>query len=889
VRFATAVYSLLLWLYPPRFRERFGPDMLEVFQDRARAAGFGSLRLWALTILDVIRHAAAEWAGEWKRDSVAAMTPRGGRMGAFVQDIRYGVRAFVQRPGFTAVAVLTLAIGIGATTTIFSVVDAVLLKPLPYPDADRLFVLWESNDRRGMPYMNVAPPNFADWRARSRSFESMGVWRDQSFTLTGHGAAEQVHGAGMSHDLFEVLRVPPLMGRTFTASEDQPGGPPVVLVSHGFWRRWFNGRSDVIGQTVEINGMAHEVIGVMPAHFAFAPPVAFEGVPAPKVNELWTPLATNLPGGQRGAHYLLALGRLAPGVTTQAAEQELVGIAAQIASEHPDSNEEWSARIVPFARQVTGDQRPALLALSIAVSLVLLLACANVASLLLARGVGRRREMAIRVALGATRARVARQLLTESLLLSALGAVTGFLLASWLVRTIRALGGPMLPRLDEVTLDGRAIFFTMAACVSAALLFGLAPAFQVSRARANEWLKERGGSQRSARMQSALVIVELALSVVLLAGAALLGESFVRLTGTDPGFQVQQTLTAHVSLPRSRYQDAAARTAFADRMLERLRSAPGITAAGVIDALAIADDRQGTGFTIEKEAPTDDVTSANVNFSFVSPGYFEAMGIPLLAGRFFDGRDRPDSMPTIVINQSMARRYFGGRDPIGHRITMGFNTRAPRQIVGIVGDERHVSLDREAPAGVYVSYLQIPLASRLTIVARTAGDPSTATGLIRDAVGSVDPQLAIYDLRTMEQVVNDSVSRPRFSALLLGLFAATALLLAGIGVYGVISQLVGQRTQEFGVRMALGASAVDVGRLVITFGLRLAVIAALVGIPAALAFSRVLSGLLFGVDAANPVTYVAVSLVLVAVAALAALLPARRATRVDPLLALRAE
>jgi putative ABC transport system permease protein len=348
-------------------------------------------------------------------------------------------------------------------------------------------------------------------------------------------------------------------------------------------------------------------------------------------------------------------------------------------------------------------------------------------------------------------------------------------------------------------------------------------------------------------------------------------------------------LTAHVSLPRSRYQDTSSRTAFADRTLERLRNAPGITAAGVVDALAIADDRQGTGFTIEKEAPTDDVTSANVNFSFVSPGYFEAMGIPLLAGRFFDGRDRPDSTPTIVINQSMAWRYFGGRDPIGRRITMGFNTRAARQIVGIVGDERHVSLDREAPPGVYVSYLQLPLASRLTLVARTAGDPSAATGLIREAVSSIDPQLAIYDVRTMEQVVSDSVSRPRFSALLLGLFAATALLLAGIGVYGVISQLVGQRTQEFGVRMALGASPVDVGRLVMAFGLRLAIVAAIVGIPAAFAFSRLLSGLLFGVNAANPITYVAVSVVLGAVAALAAVLPARRATRVDPLLALRAE
>ena len=889
MKLAVRIYSVLLWLYPPQFRERFGADMLDVFQDCARAAGVASPHLWFRTAGDVVRHAGAEWIDRWKQTHAATGLSHGGRMGMFLQDVRYGVRAFVQRPGFTAVAVLTLALGIGATTTIFSVVDAVVLKPLPFADADRLVVLWEANDKKNLPYMFVAPPNFADWRERSRSFEKMGVWRDQSFTLTGQGAAEQVYGASMSHDLFEVLRVPPLMGRSFAAAEDQPGGPPVVIISHGFWRRWFAGRSDVIGKTVEVNGVACEVIGVMPPHFTFPLPVAFEGVPAPRVNELWMPLAVNLLAGQRGAHYLLALGRLAPGVDERRAELELSGIAGQIAVDHPDSNEGWSAKIVPFARQVTGDQRPALLALSIAVGLVLLLACANVASLLLARGVGRRREMAIRLALGATRARIARQLLTESLLLSALGSIAGFLIASWLVRTVRALGGPMLPRLDEVSLDARAIFFTMAACVSAALLFGLAPAFQVSRAKANDWLKERGGSLRTARMQSGLVIGELALSVILLAGAALLGESFVRLTGIDPGFQIQQTLTAHVSLPRSRYSDGPSRISFAERTLERLRAAPGIAAAGTIDALAIADDRQGTGFTIDKEAPSDAVESANVNFAFVSPGYFEAMGIPLLAGRYFDMRDHPDSAPTIVINQSMARRYFGGRDPIGRRITVGFNTRATREVVGIVGDERHVSLDREAPPGVYVSYLQLAAASRLTLVIRTAGDPTAAASIVRDTVSAIDPQLAVYDMRTMEQIVGDSVSRPRFSALLLAIFAATALLLAAVGVYGVISQLVGQRTQEFGVRMALGASPIDVGRLVVGFGLRLAAIGVALGIPAALAFSRLLSGLLYGVNATSPITYAVVSIVLALVATLAAVLPARRATRVDPLLALRAE
>lgn len=388
-------------------------------------------------------------------------------------------------------------------------------------------------------------------------------------------------------------------------------------------------------------------------------------------------------------------------------------------------------------------------------------------------------------------------------------------------------------------------------------------------------------------MQSGLVIGELALSVILLAGAALLGESFLRLTGIDPGFQIHQALTAHVSLPRSRYPDGPSRISFTERTLERLRAAPGVAAAGTIDALAIADDRQGTGFTIEQEAPSDAVESAIVNFAFVSPGYFEAMGIPLLAGRYVDMRDRPDSAPTIVINQSMARRYFGGRDPIGRRITVGFNTRAPREVVGIVGDERHVSLDREAPPGVYVSYLQLASASRLTLVVRTAGDPAAAASIVRDTVSAIDPQLAVYDMRTMEQIVGDSVSRPRFSALLLAIFAATALLLAAVGVYGVISQLVGQRTQEFGVRMALGASRSSLLRMVLTQALKLVAVGLVIGGIAAFASGRVVKTLLFNIAPTDALTYVAVALAFVVVAVLACAVPARRAATVDPMIALR--
>jgi putative ABC transport system permease protein len=627
----------------------------------------------------------------------------------------------------------------------------------------------------------------------------------------------------------------------------------------------------------------------MPDAFTFPPPIAFEGAPAPVTNDVWTPLGVDLAGGQRGAHYLLALARLRPGIDAAAAERELSGIAAQIAREHPASNADWTVRVVSFAQQVTGDQRPALLALSIAVGLVLLLACANVASLLLARGVGRRREMAVRAALGATRSRIVRQLLTETLLLSFAGGAAGLLLASWFVRSVRGLGGPLLPRLNEVALDPRALVFTAAACVAAALIFGIVPALQLSHGRMPEWLKERRGAPRTGIMQPALVVTELALSLVLLAGAALLGESFVRLTATDPGFHTDRTLTAHFTLPEMRYPNREARAAFVERMLERLRVAPGIVAAGTIDALPLADDRQGTGFSIEGEPPSEAVANAGVNFSFVSPGYFEALGIPLLRGRLFDTRDRADSAPTIIINQAMARRFFNERNPVGRRITVGFNTRAPREIVGVVGDERHVALDREPPPGVYVSYLQFGWSSRLTVAARTDGEPALAADQLREIVRGIDPQLALYDVRTMEQVVSDSVSRPRFAALLLANFASVALLLAGIGVYGVISQLVGHRTQEFGVRMALGAAPADVAQLVIRFGIKLAAFGTLVGVPAAFAFSRVLQGLLYGVTASNPLTYASVAVVLVATAVFAAIIPAHRATRLDPLIALRAE
>ena len=809
-------------------------------------------------------------------------------MRVFIQDLGFGMRTLWQQPAFTGVATLVLALGIGATTVIFSVIDAVMLRPMPYPDAGRLVVAWEANESRGMPIMNVAPPNLADWRNRSRSFEALGAWIDRPYTVQSTGGVEQLRGAALTHELFAALGVAPQIGRTFMPAEHYGPGARVVLVSHGYWRRAFGSDPAVLGQSLRVDGEPREVVGVMPEGFNFAPPVELEGIPAPRRNDLWTPLAETDLNPQRGAHYLLVLGRLRPGVDVAMADRELKQIAAQIGAEHPGTNRGWSARVVPLAEQVTGDQRPTLAALALAVAMVLLLACANVAALLLARGIGRRHEFAIRTALGATRPRLARQLLTESLLHAALGGAAGIVIASWAARAVRLMGGPLLPRLDEVTLDGRALAFVMLACAAATLLFGVLPALYASRTEVVESLRQRGTAPRAARLQSALVVMELALSVVLLWAAALLGTAFFRLVNTDPGFSADQALTAHVTLPEARYRARPDRVAFLDRVLDRLRRTPGIAWAGAIDAAPIADDRQGTGVDIEGDAPPAAVADANVNFAFVTPGYFQALGVPILRGRDFSEADRAESVPVIIVNQAFARLFFGERDPIGRRIRPGFNTQTAREIIAVVGDERHVSLGQSATPGIFVTFHQAGWATQLTLAVRTTGAPAAASSALREAVRAADPEVPVYDVRTMREIVSESVSRPRLAVVLLGTFAAAALLLSAVGVYGVMSQAVGQRMTEFGVRLALGAAPGDLSRLVLGFAVRLAALGMLAGVPAALFFGRVLAALLEGIVGATPAACGIVPLTLTLTVIAAALLPARRASRVDPIVALRA-
>ena len=807
-----------------------------------------------------------------------------------IADMRYAVRSLIARPAFAATAVLTLTIGIGAATTIFSVVDALVLRPLPLRDPDRLAVVWETNPRLPVPVMVVSPPNLADWRARTRSFERLGAFQLRSFTVAGREQAEQLDGARVSPDLLALLGVPPRAGRLFTTEEGADGAPAVVLISSAFWQRRFNGRADVPGQSLVVDDQPHTIVGVMPASFRFPPAITVRG-PGPAVpRDIWVPLRNLSP--QRGAHNLTVVGRLRPGVTFDSAQRDLSAIAADLEREYPDSNREWGVKVVPLAEQLVGDLRPALLAFMGAVGFILLLACANVANLLLVRGVTRRKEIAIRTALGATQADLVKQLLTEAAVLGVTGAVLGAALAFAAVRVVSVSAPATMPRAEEVQVDARVLGFALAAGLLSALLFGLAPLLQTLRARIVEWLQERGGgagTPAARRLQHTLVIAEVSLALVLLIGAGLLVESFVRLRSIDPGFRRDDILTAKVMLPARRYAARDQQVKFVDEVVARLSGLPGVTSVAVTNAAPLADSREGTSFDIEGAPPWPAGQEPHMNWNIVSPAYFDTLALRLVRGRTFDERDRAGSTPVIVINETLAARYFPGADPIGRRMRAGFNMATPREIVGVVSTERHASVTAEPHNGAYVPMSQFPRAGQLTVLLRTRSDPASMTGSLRQAIHDVDPALAVFQPQPMADVLATAVATPRFSTVLLSTFAAVALLLAGVGLYGVISHAVSQRTREIGIRIALGASRVSVLQMIVGRGLALAAIGVVVGLTAAAATVRLFAALLFGVSAMHVPTYAASGLVLLGIGAVASYLPARRAMRVDPVIALRTE
>ena len=829
------------------------------------------------------------------------------------QDLRYGLRLMARRPGFAAIAVTTLALGIGATSAIFAVTDHVLLRPVSYADPDRLAVIWETSPTIALPVMYASPPNLFEWQQRSRTFSSMGgfQWRDVTM---GGAEPERIRAARITAGLLPTLGVHPQLGRWFLPEEDRANARPVALISDGLWRRRFQRNASIIGHTMPIDGVPTEIVGVMPPDFVCPPAVVLRGTPPSEQAELWIPHATNLEAGQRGAHYLAVIGRLAPGSTFASADREMNEVQSQIEREFPDYRT-WRARVVPLIDQVTSSSRRAVGLLVAAVGFVLLLACANVANLLLARGVGRRREFAVRAALGAGRLRLAIQVMVEALALAFVGGIAGAFLAAGLVRVIAILGPASMPGLRTVQLDLRTLLFAAAASIAAAILAGVIPAFGVMRTRLASWFADRSGSSGpgALRAQQLLAIGQVGLAVALLVTAALLVESFRQLRAVDPGFRPAQVTTAKFTLAPARHPDNAAKIRFVDQTLARLRELPGVSSVGLTDAVPIADNRQGTSF-VRLDAPAADATaSQNANVAWITEGYFEALGVPLIAGRTFSAEDAIGRDRVVVINRMLARQVFGQEDPIGRLVRVGASTQAPFQVVGVVGDERHVGVDTEATPSFFLPYRQVPSVRDLSIVVRSAGPPEPAASAwtsllgplgpavsdaiareniaasVRSAMRRLDPDLALFHVRTMDQVVDAAVATPRSMAWLLSMFAVAALMLAAIGVFGVMSHAVSQRTREIGVRMAIGASPYQMLGAILGEGLTQVGLGLIAGAVLSMVTARLLTGLLFGVSAMSVTPYLVVVSLLAAVSLVACLVPARRAMRIDPATALRAD
>ncbi|HJQ22476.1 MAG TPA: ABC transporter permease [Blastocatellia bacterium] len=806
------------------------------------------------------------------------------------RDMWHGLRMMRRSPGFTFVAVLTLALGIGANTAIFSVVNAVLLRPLPYKEPARLALVQESLPRLGWNFGGIAAAETLDYMAGNESFSEMAAYTTLDFNLTGQGEARRVQAARVSPSLFPLLGVSPIVGRTFAPDEDRPGAG-VIILGGAFWRRAFGGDPAAIGQTVKLDEKPYTVIGVMPEAVQFPYTDATFAEPV----ELWLPLAlTDEERTSRANNFQFGvIGRLRPGVMLSQAQANMEAVAARFQQQHPDiyqGDVEIMASVVGLNERTVKNVRPFLLMLLIATGLVLLIACANVANLLLARAAARRKEIAIRAALGAGTLRIVRQLLAESLMLALTGGALGLLLAVWAIDLILKLGPEDVPRLAEVGLDWRVLGFTLLVTVVTGVLFGLAPALQSARLNLTEAIKDAGrGSSagEGARLRGLLVMAETAVALVLLVGAALLINSFVRLLGVPPGFNPEGVVVARTELPSARYPEAERGKLVYKQVLERLAALPGVQAVGVASNLPLTGEWQ-IGFRPEGSSE-DAVYTAHS--AWVSNDYFRAMGIALLKGRTFTDDDRADTTPVIVVNEAMAQRFWPDQEVIGKRIRWGgWNRNGWLTIVGVVADVKLSSLEAEDQPAVYMPTFQIPRLRRSAVfIARTSGDPANLLAAVRQEINGVDADLPVYDLRTMNQVIAESVAQRRFAMLLLGVFAVAALLLAAVGLYGVTAYAVTQRMQEIGIRMALGASRRDVLRLIVGQGMRLALVGVGAGLLAAVAATRLMKSLLFAVSATDVTTFVAVAAVLTLVALGACFVPALRATRVDPMVALRYE
>jgi len=799
------------------------------------------------------------------------------------QDLRYGVRMLLKQPGFTLVALLTLALGIGANTAIFSVVNAVLLRALPYPQSEQLVMLWQGGQRGEPGQMPLSPPELMDYRAEQQVFEHIAAHTMADANLSGGGEPERLPAAVVSADWFAVLKTPPLSGRAFLPEEHQPGQNNSVVLSYGLWQRRFGGDDGALGRAIMLNGRARTVVGIMPAGFRH-----------PATAELWLPLAfthEQLSPAFRPRHYLDAIARCKDGVTIAQAQENIRAIAARFPNSGPAG---MPARLVSLREQLVGQVKAPLYVLLSAVGFVLLIACANVGNLLLARASARQAEMAVRRALGAGRGRLLRQLLTESVALAGAGGALGILLAWWGKRALATLLAEVIPLAHEIRLDARVLGFAFALSVLTGLLFGLAPAWQASKADLTETLKHgakslMGFSRQRAR--SALAVAQMALALVLLAGAGLLLRSFYRLTQVNPGFNPAQVLTADVALPFARYDTGTKQTAFYQQIVAHLKALPGAQSVGIVSDLPLSGMNADRSFTHDGVPPDQQQRRPpSADYRHCSPDYFEAIGIPLSRGRVFTEQDAPGAQPVAIVNEKLARRIWPNEDAVGKRIAFfsAQGTDPWMVVVGVVGDVKHRGLSVETRPEIYVPHAQAPIGT-MTMVIRAAGDPAAMTAAVRGAVQALDADQPLFNVRTLERLRADSLAPQRFSLSLLGLFAVIALSLAALGIYGVISYAVSQRRREIGIRVALGAQSRDVLRLVVGQGMKLALIGTGAGLAASFALTRLMSKLLFGVGPTDPLTFVVIALLLLGVALVACWVPARRATKVDPMTALRFE
>jgi len=901
--------ACLLRAYPRRFRARYGPEMLDLFsrrqrEERERAGRRGVLRLWLRTVADVAATALAARSGELtlalarrrvRRRAAGGKVPgaptlarkssgKGAAMSTLGQDLRYALRTLRQAPGFTAAAVLTLGLGIGANTAVFSVLDAVLLRPLPYPHPERLVTLWE-RERDGST-QNTSYANFLDWKSRCRSLQSLAVLSYWTPSMSGSGTPERFEGLRVSREFFRTLGVRPALGRDFLPEEDVRGKQHVVILSWGLWQRRFGGDPNLLGKPILLDGTPYALVGVLPR--------GLESLFASNANrppEIWGPLAYNpgLPFACRTCRHLRAVARLAPGVSLERANRELDAVSRVLVAEHPRDYERAGVAVIPVAENLVGDYRPYLYLLMGAVALVLAIACGNVTNLLLARSQRRLGEMAVRTALGADRLRLVRQLLTESALLHLLGGVLGVLLAAAGVNALVRASPPNVPRLSSVTVDARVLAVTFAVSLLTGIVFGLLPALRGSGQDMRAALAAAGAGAVGRRRSLAglLVVGDLALALVLLIGAGLMLQSLYRLMAVDPGFDSRRLLAAEISASGPRYREDGKILAFYQQALERVRSLPGVTAAAVTSQLPLGGNFDGYGISLEDNPGAGEADRPMAQRFAVSPDYLATMRIPLLAGRAFTAGDRAGSPAVVLVNRTLAQRVWPGREPLGRRVRLGDPEGLWRTVVGVVGDVRHLGLDEPPAMQLYLPQAQW-VDSDMVLAVRTRTAPRALAGAVRRAIWEVDRDRPITKLAAMDDIMQVSLARRLLILRLLVVFAGIAVLLAMVGIYGVLSQSVAARTREIGMRIALGAPPRRIVSLVVGAGARQVAAGLALGAGLALALTRFLGSLLFGVTAQDPMTYVGVALVLAAVALAAAYLPARRAARLDPMIATRA-